>query len=732
MVDIFKQLNENQKEAVLTTEGYIRIIAGAGSGKTKTLVNRYAYLVNVLGVNPANILCVTFTNKAAQEMKKRVKQMVTAENVGEYICTYHGFCVKILRQDINKLNYPSSFIIMDEDDQKSLLKEIYEELNLTSSDCSYRNMIKDIKVYKYTYQKHYISNYVLSADNKTLANDINSENNIKRKCVLKYILKQKKGYYLDFEDLMYFTCYIFNNNLDIAQKWQKRLDYIMVDEVQDNSTTQWGLVSVLQEYYKNLLVVGDPDQCIYEWRGASPDALVRFDSKFLPCKTIILNENYRSTPNILSVANTIIANNKLRIEKDLYSRRQELSNVTHFHGENEYEEGEFIAQTIIKHINEGTAKSDIAVLYRASYLSRFIEQALIRNKLTYVVYGGIRFFERREIKDTLSYLRMVDSADDLSFRRTINLPSRKLGKVFLSNLSELAKKENKSLYNTLKLHINNLEFGREGAKEYISIIEEARNLASSYTISNLMQYLLDSTNLTEVYRREGDEERLENVQELLDTMQMYEEENKNEEDFGLNKYLQDVALYTNLDYKQGGDNVKIMTIHQSKGLEFPVIFVAGMYESIFPNERTIKERRKKGLEEERRLAYVAITRAENQLYLTESEGYNVQNNCQKYPSRFIFEIGSKFLIREGVLTKELEDDARAFIQSIDDTLLEEKINLEVNQLIEHKVFGKGEVIEVDNENDSVTIKFTDIEKPRHFSISRIAQNLITEQTGDCE
>lgn len=501
-INELKGLNDKQKDAVLTTEGYVRVIAGAGSGKTKTLVNRYAYLVNVLGVDPSNILCVTFTNMAAQEMKKRVKQLVFAENVGEYICTYHGFCVKILRQDINKINYPYSFIIMDEDDQKRVLKEIYEELGMTSSDCSYSKMLKDINSWKRNNQEHYIADFIYTTDD-TLACAIDKESTLIYKCYLKYIEKQKKGYYLDFSDLMYFACYIFNHNEDILLKWQKRLDYIMIDEVQDNSVTQWGFIGGLQAYHKNLFVVGDPDQCIYEWRGAKLSKLVNFDREYIPCKTIILNQNYRSTLNILGAANTIIANNTLRIEKDLFSKKQELSKVTYFHGKNELEEGDFIAKAIIKHIEDGAELSDFAVLYRASYLSRFIEQALVRHRLTYVVYGGLRFYERREIKDVLSYLRMVDSEDDLAFKRTINLPSRKLGKAFIKSLTELAEKENISLYETLKEHIEEPSLNKEGAREFIQLIEEAKERISENSISDFTQYMLVRTNLTEVYRKEG-------------------------------------------------------------------------------------------------------------------------------------------------------------------------------------------------------------------------------------
>ncbi len=723
IIDELTGLNENQQEAVLTTEGYVRVIAGAGSGKTKTLVNRYAYLVNKLGVDPANILCVTFTNMAAQEMKKRVRKLVCSENVGEYICTYHGLCVKILREDINKINYPYSFIIMDEEDQKGIIREIYRELGMTSSDCSFKKMIDDISRWKCTHKEFYIEHYIKTT-NDTLSLAI--EDCSLEKCILKYLEKQKKGFYLDFSDLIYFADYILNEYEDIAQKWQKRLDYIMVDEVQDNSITQWELVKKLQAYHKNLFVVGDPDQCIYEWRGAYVNALVNFDKNYTPCKTIILNQNYRSTISILGTANSVITNNTLRIEKDLFSNKQDISKVTHFHGTNELEESNYITKTIINHIENGSKLSDFAVLYRASYISRIIEQAMVKDKIPYVVYGGIRFFERREIKDILSYLRMADSADDISFKRTINLPSRKLGKVFISSLTELSNRSNNTLYDTLKQYIDLPQFNKEGAREYISIIEDTKELISTYSISDIVQQLLVKTKLAELYRKDGDEERLENIQELIDSIKRYEQENVDEEDFGLKRYLQDISLYTNLDTKKEGEHIKIMTIHQAKGLEFPIVFIAGMSEGIFPSYRSIKERKLRALEEERRLAYVAITRAENHLYLTESEGYNIQNNIKKYPSRFIFEMGKSFSKRQGTLSEELEITAKQFIKDSDTYLLTERPTMEVGQIIEHRFWGIGEVVLVDNEKDKVEILFSGKETSKHFSISRLQPNLLSK------
>lgn len=722
--NLLEGLNERQKEAVITTEGYVCVIAGAGSGKTKTLAHRYAYLVNEVGVSPSNILCVTFTNKAAYEMKNRVRKLVDMGNVNDFICTYHGFCVKVLREDIHKIGYPASYVIMDKEDQKTILREIYEELGLKQTVLTFKQVLTHIARQKYSgsYVEDYIDINSARTDEQSPIIDAQEE------CFVRYVQKQRKAFMLDFDDLMLFTVYIFHKYQDILQKWQHRLDYIMVDETQDNSTTQWKFVDMLQEGHKNLFVVGDPDQCIYEWRGAKPSTLVQFDNIYSPCKTIILNQNYRSTPNILDVANSVIANNQNRIAKDLFTSKQKMSNVTHFHGKSEVEEGDYIAQIIIKHIKSGGHASDIAILFRASHVSRFIEQALMRHKLPYVVYGGIRFFERQEVKDVLAYLRMVDTGDDLSFRRIINQPRRKLGKVFMAALNEIAEHEKVTLYEGLKMHIKSEGLNKPGAVEFIQLIESAREAIKDLTISDAVQYVLEKSGLMEFYRTDGDEDRLSNIRELLDSIQLYEKSNENEENLSLTGYLQDIALFTNLDYKEEKDSVKIMTIHQAKGLEFPVVFVAGMNEGTFPSYRTIRERKRNGLEEERRLAYVAYTRAENELYLTESEGFNFESSGEKYPSRFIFEIKEKQLVREGGLTKELEKTAQIFIQESERQMdsAETAESITIGTHVKHRLFGRGKVVQIDKDKRTIEVLLDDSNDVKHFSVECLGSILTIE------
>lgn len=718
--DLLSDLNPSQRKAVLATEGYVRVIAGAGSGKTKTLAHRFAYLVNEVGISPSNILCVTFTNKAAQEMKQRVRRYVDMGNVNDFICTYHGFCVKVLREDISKIAYPSGFIIMDEEDQKTLLREIYEEIGLRLSDLTFDKALEHIGVMKHTIP--YIEEYI-DIDTSQSLEPLPQNMPLLNKLFLRYIQKQRKGFLLDFDDLMMFTMYIFEKSPEVLEKWQRRLDYIMVDETQDNSSTQWKFVDMLQGIHHNLFVVGDPDQCIYEWRGARPETLVYFDRDFSPCTTVVLDRNYRSTPNILDVANSVIAYNTNRIPKELHTTKRSLSNVIHFHGKSENEEGQYIARTIIQHIADGASPSEIAILFRSSHVARFIEQALVKNKIPYTVYGGIRFFERKEIKDVLAYLRMVDSADDMAFLRVINQPRRKIGKTYLKHLKEIADAENASLYNTLMRHITEKEFSKTGALEFVHLIEAAKEAFSEMSISDATQFILERSKLMELYRTDGDQDRVDNINELIASMRQYEKDNENEEDLGLTRYLQDIALYTNLDHKKDTDSVKIMTIHQSKGLEFPIVFIAAMQEGLFPNHRSIREFKRRGLEEERRLVYVAITRAEERLYLTESEGFNYQSGGNRLPSRFIFEIRQKLLVREGVLAKSLENEAKRYIERIDREIVnDENPSEEIpGKRVEHKIFGHGTILSIDNAGQTIEVKFDKTGAVKHFALSQLGK-----------
>jgi DNA helicase II / ATP-dependent DNA helicase PcrA len=703
---ILENLNEQQRKAVTETEGFIRVIAGAGSGKTKALTSRYAYIVEALGINSSNILCVTFTNKAAQEMRKRVKRLVGDNSDLSFITTYHGFCVRVLREDINKIQYPKCFIIMDVEDQKSILREVFNELGLNQKAFTFKQVLRFISVEKS--KLDYLS-YIL--ENKKQDNDKELY-----RVFFKYLEKQQRNYALDFDDLLNYTLYIFSKNQDVLEKWQKRLHYIQVDETQDSSQKQFMLIEMLASFHKNIFVVGDPDQTIYEWRGAKPEILVDFDKQFPTAQTILMNQNYRSTPNILNLGNHIIKNNKIRVDKDMFTLNNDGIQVTHFHAKNDFEEGLWVANEIKRLVNENNAKySDFAVLYRANFVSRIIEQSLIRENIPYSVFGGIRFFERKEIKDVLSYLRLVVFGDDFSFLRVINTPSRGLGKKFIENLSKIAESENKTLLESLRHRLNDKEFSKQGAIEFINLIDTYSKRKDEIKVSDLVKEILDSTGLSAYYRADGDTDRLENIKELQSSIIVLE--NDDAESLLLENYLQEISLYTDMDIANDkNERVKLMTIHTSKGLEFPYVFLSGFSDGVLPSAMSIKERRKRALEEERRLVYVAITRAEKAFYMTESEGYNFTTGMNKYPSRFLFEISDNFFVRQGELSQEIIDEAKEHIRLETERLNRQEEQFEVDDIVAHSIFGKGKILTVDEEKGEYQIYFEerDIIKPINF------------------
>lgn len=696
-----ENLNEQQLEAVTETEGFVRVIAGAGSGKTKALTHRYAYIVEALGINSSNILCVTFTNKAAQEMRKRVKRLVGENSDLSYITTYHGFCVRILREDINKIKYPKNFIIMDVEDQKTVLRQVYNELGLTSKVFTFKQVLRYISKQKTS--QEYLQ-YILESKKKETDNEI-------EKVFIRYLEKQQRNFALDFDDLVNFALYIFVNNPDVLEKWQKRLHYIQVDETQDSSQKQFMLIEMLSQFHKNLFVVGDPDQTIYEWRGAKPEILVDFDKQFVDSKTIIMNQNYRSTPNILSLGNHIIKKNKIRVDKDMFTQNPEGVEVVHFHGQNDYEEGLWVANEIKRLVaDENCNHSDFAILYRANHISRSVEQSLIRENIPYSVFGGIRFFERKEIKDVLSYLRLIEFEDDFSFLRVVNTPSRGLGKKFIENVAKIAEKENISLYSALKENLSQKDLSRKGAIEFIELIEKYKKVKANLIISDLVKEIMDESGLSAYYRTDGDTDRLDNIKELQNSIILLE--TQDEEQINLTEYLQEIALYTDMDIEDDrNDRVKLMTIHTSKGLEFPYVFLCGFTEGVLPSAMSIKERRAKALEEERRLTYVAITRAEKAFYMTESEGFNFSTGLNKYPSRFLFEISDNYFVCKGELSQEIINEAKEQLK-LDTTrkLIQKKFD--VGDMVNHLIWKQGKVIEVNEEKGEYKIEFTETGKTK--------------------
>lgn len=699
-------LNKKQQEAVETTEGRVKIVAGAGSGKTSVLVHRYAYLLNELGIDPNNILCMTFTNKAAAEMKNRIGKLTASSNVNDYVCTIHGFCVKFIRREGYRIGFPKNFSILDEEDEKTLAIQVMDECGINRNEETVKGFLRDIRIGKS--MSPYISDlWIGKSENSSSYSD----------SFYKYVMKQLKSFSLSFTDLIKLTIYILENFEEARLYWQDKLNYIMIDEAQDCNADEWNIVEILAANYQNLFIVGDPDQCIYEWRGAAPDFFLEFKAD----TQIILDENYRSTPNILNVANSIIVHNKMRIEKDLITNLAEGKIVLHYHGKDEKDESNWIAKQIKNLIETGAEPKDFAILYRASYLSRSIEQALVEKNLKYTMWGGVRFFERKEIKDSLAYLRLLAFEDDMSFMRIINLPKRSFGKVSMEKLQTIANDNNCSLLEALRQNINKPEFDKEQLIKFLSLFENANELRKTSSISDLFDYMLKESGLKKELRFTVEEERLENVAELASSIKYYEELNENEEDVSLDKYLQDIALYTNADYKKDSSSIKLMTIHQAKGLEFPYVFVLGLSEGIFPSHRSIRERRKKGEEEERRLMYVAVTRAEKALFLTESEGFNRSTKSSKYPSRFLMEIGDNLLEVEGDIDPILLEGTKNLVKQI-----ENEINPNIKSLfaigdkVVHKVFGIGEIIEVTPERDSYKVQF---EKGSRNIIGRVLKHI---------
>ena len=701
-------LNDKQLQAVKATEGRVRIIAGAGSGKTRVLAYRYAYLVDVLGIDPGNILCLTFTNKAAQEMRNRINTLIGGEHASDFICTIHSFCVKFLREEIFRLGYPKTFQILDEEDMKAIAKEAHEEHGVERKESTVERFLKRFYKIKARSGTGYISGFLLPESKCQLDSDTKRyiSNNCDEKTEELFastILRQRKYLSLDFEDLIYFTLYILQNFPDVKAKWQRKMNYVLVDEVQDCNANDWEIYETLSGMHGNLFLVGDPDQTIYEWRGAYLEKFVNWQ----PTTDVIMAQNYRSTSTILDAANAIIDNNDVRIKKDLFTCNEKGEKIVHYHGKDDRQEADWMSYQILNMTDTGAKFEDFAVLVRSSYLTRAIEQSFMRNKISYVIWGGVRFFERKEIKDALSYLRLIAFDDDLSFKRIVNVPSRKIGSKSIEQISKCASQNGCSLFEALRRLSSAKPFNKEPVVKFIELIDSARTLSEGMSISNLLEYVLSNSGLNDLYRTDEEEERLENLNELIQSIKTYEEDHK-EDEISLETYLQEIALYTNLDSNKGKHHVKVMTIHQSKGLEFPYVFIAGLSEGIFPNKRSVRERKKSGMEEERRLMYVAVTRAEKRLFLTESEGYSAQGGFNKVPSRFIREIKEDLLVTEGHMDEDLWNKAAVFSRSMDAecglAVIERKGFVEGDE-VTHEHFGNGIIRNIYDGGDYCEVDF---------------------------
>lgn len=706
MDNFIDELNEQQKEAVTTTEGYVRIIAGAGTGKTKALTYRYAYLVDELGISTSNILCVTFTNKAAREMSKRIRQMIGDSDTG-YICTFHGFCVKLLREDIHAINYPQNFVVMDSEDTEEILKTVYENAHIQSRTYTFDMARDHISAMKNEMQ--HIA-YMADISNDRLLADYEKASDIPEKVFLGYLYEQKKVYGLDYDDLITIALHILRTDAEKCRKWQERMMYVMVDEFQDVSGNQYALAEILSGYHRNLFIVGDPDQTIYTWRGARIEYILEFDKNHENTQTIFLDTNYRSTPDILAVSNSLIEKNRNRLPHRLVAVKPSEARPLYVHSRTTGDEAQWVTNEIKRLVEAGTKYSDIAVLYRSHFVSRSIEEAFIKTKIPYILYSGTEFYKRKEIKDVLAYLRMVAYADDLSFRRVINEPKRNFGKKRMSMLKSYCETHRCSLYSGLQDLLEEKTVKSTGASAFVDIIENFRRTYKEKSLSDLVTELMAATGYEAMLRQAGEQERLDNLAELKQSIDEYEKTSGEEN--SLEEYLQSIALYTNNDREKDKDSVTMMTIHTAKGLEFPYVFVCGVNEGIFPSKHVDTEAM---LEEERRMAYVACTRAECGLYISDAEGLNYDDSF-RYPSRFIFNIDREAIDYVNELPQRLVDDTKSYIAANESRYMPLDTGLKPGDRVRHKVFGEGTITGIRGDIGCYVVKFDRVETERNLKI----------------
>ncbi len=716
-MSLLDNLNENQKEAVLCTDRHLRIIAGAGSGKTRVITTRIAYLIQEGLTYPNRVLAITFTNKAANEMKERVQQMLGPMSTTVQISTIHSFCVRLLREDIHELGYPRNFTILDSDDQKSILKRAYKELQI------------DVKAYSYGAMIGYISNNktaLITAEMAKKSASGWSYEETRANVYAYYEAALKDMMALDFDDLLIFTYHLLNGNESIREKWQRRFSFLHVDEFQDVDALQYHIVKLLAG--KGLLcVVGDPDQTIYTWRGAQVDIIMNFEKDFPGCKTVVLNENYRSAAAILAGANALIKNNRNRIDKDLFTRNQSDAKIVHFSAMDEANEPVWVAARIKAMHTSGIAYRDMAVLYRSNFLSRGLEKAFLEADIPYRIYGGIRFYDRAEIKDALSYLRLLAAKNDIDekemwknlvIQRVINTPKRGVGAKTLEQIEAYASMHQINLYEALKQETFGTAKVKRALCEFVDIIERYRDLVKEYSIMTLLQKLLEEVGYFDMLQESKEIERLENIKELLHDIDQFEQNNH---EGGLDEYLQMISLYSDANQQERGEFVQLMTIHAAKGLEFDNVFVYNVCEGIFPNERSIAEGGQPALEEERRLAYVAFTRAKKQLFISDSQGYSYVLDKIKTTSRFVRELPEEYIEEVGAKPRNAFSsdtdtfNGRDFLSQLpindneqdrmykEDTVKakKKKDKLCKGDLVIHTVFGEGIVIAITDDLASI-------------------------------
>ncbi|MCE3022620.1 DNA helicase PcrA [Staphylococcus pasteuri] len=706
MNSLVKNMNTEQSEAVRTTEGPLLIMAGAGSGKTRVLTHRIAYLLDEKDVSPYNILAITFTNKAAKEMKARVEQLVGEEAQVIWMSTFHSMCVRILRRDADRIGIERNFTIIDPTDQKSVIKDVLKNENIDSKRFEPRMFIGAISNLK--------NELKTPEDAQNEANDYHSQ--MVATVYKGYQRQLSRNEALDFDDLIMTTINLFERVPEALEYYQNKFQYIHVDEYQDTNKAQYTLIKLLANKFKNLCVVGDSDQSIYGWRGADIQNILSFEEDYPDAKTIFLEQNYRSTKTILNAANEVIKNNTERKPKGLWTANTGGDKINYYEATTERDEAEYVVKEIMKHQRNGKKYSDMAILYRTNAQSRVLEETFMKSNIPYTMVGGQKFYDRKEIKDLLSYLRVIaNSNDDISLQRIINVPKRGVGPSSVEKIQTYAVQNNISMFDALG-EVDFIGLSKKVTQECISFYEMIQNLIKEQEfleISEIVEEVLVKSGYRDMLDREQTLEsrsRLENLDEFMSVPKDYEENTPLEEQSLIN-FLTDLSLVADIDEADTESGVTLMTMHSAKGLEFPIVFIMGMEESLFPHIRAIKSDDDHEMEEERRICYVAITRAEETLYITNATTRMLFGRSQSnMPSRFLKEIpenlmeshsGSK---RQTIQPKAKPTQKRGFSKRTTSSKKQvTSSDWKVGDKVTHKAWGEGMVSNVNEKNGSVEL-----------------------------
>ncbi|WP_285369309.1 DNA helicase PcrA [Staphylococcus epidermidis] len=701
---LVKNMNSEQSEAVRTTEGPLLIMAGAGSGKTRVLTHRIAYLLDEKDVSPYNILAITFTNKAAKEMKARVEHLVGEEAQVIWMSTFHSMCVRILRRDADRIGIERNFTIIDPTDQKSVIKDVLKSENIDSKRFEPRMFIGAISNLK--------NELKTPEDAQKEANDFHSQ--MVATVYKGYQRQLSRNEALDFDDLIMTTINLFERVPETLEYYQNKFQYIHVDEYQDTNKAQYTLVKLLANKFKNLCVVGDSDQSIYGWRGADIQNILSFEEDYPEAKTIFLEQNYRSTKNILNAANEVIKHNSERKPKGLWTANSGGDKIQYYEAMTERDEAEYVVKEIMKHQRSGKKYSEMAILYRTNAQSHVLEETFMKSNIPYTMVGGQKFYDRKEIKDLLSYLRVIaNSNDDISLQRIINVPKRGIGPSSVEKIQTYALQNNISMFDALA-EVDFIGLSKKVTQECISFYEMIQNLIKEQEfleISEIVDEVLQKSGYRDMLDREQSIEsrsRLENLDEFMSVPKDYEENTPLEEQSLIN-FLTDLSLVADIDEADTQNGVTLMTMHSAKGLEFPIVFIMGMEESLFPHIRAIKSEDDHEMEEERRICYVAITRAEELLYITNATTRMLFGRSQSnMPSRFLKEIPEDLLDshtgqkRQTIYPKS--QPKRGFSKRTTSTKKQvSSSDWKVGDKVMHKAWGEGMVSNVNEKNGSVEL-----------------------------